>query len=242
MNKTKKKLIKYAQKLQLLMRRPLRGAFRPRHRATRSNLFLGLTFTLFSMILSACVTLAPKKFSQYKEGEWAGKVLVKNKREAKSGIVNINIRAIDGEQLRIDVTSTMGTHLASILLVGDQIEYLNIVDRSVYKGAASRESLKDILPIPLEPQALYNILFDRGFENKNWSCTSDKKGFVLSCKDLKSGLTIVWVSREGDKRTIGFETVSASVQMSLYEFKPKVSNPEKVFQLKAPSSFKIKKR
>lgn len=220
------------------MKKWLNVGSRHRLKIASVNLFLCIFLLAF---LSGCATRAPKNFSKYKEGEWDGKVLIKNKREAKSSIVNVKIKAVDVERLRIDVTSTMGTHLVSMLLLGDRLEYLNVVERYVFRGQASADSLKEIFPIPLRPEAFYNILFDRSFEDKNWSCTSDARGLIQSCRELKTGLNITWSSRDGSKRTIGFDHAAASIQMNLFDFEPHVSNLDKVFQLKAPASFKIKK-
>lgn len=222
------------------MRRQPGDASPLRSKVVNSNLFL--CFMWLSVFLGGCATTAPEVFSRFKNGEWNGKVLIKNKRESRSSIVNIKVKAIDGEKLRIDITSTMGSHLASFLLVGEQLEYLNIIEKTAYKGRATRESLREIFLIPIEPQVFYNILFDKNFENKNWSCAVDVSSRLMtSCKELKTGLSISWVSRDGSKRTVGFEHPSASIQMSLYDFESKVSEPQKVFQLKTPPSFKIKK-
>jgi hypothetical protein len=203
-----------------------------------SGVLLLLAATSF---ISGCALFTPKNFSQFKEGEWQGKVLIHDKKEQRSGVVNLKVKAVDGEQLRLDVTSPIGTHLASILLSGDRLEYLNVADKTVYQSKASKDSLRDILKIPLEPQTLYSVLFDKAMANKNWSCSSDKNGLIAECKDSKSGMDVVWVSREGAKRTIEIQHSSASIQMNLYDFNSKVSDPSKAFQLKVPSSFKVKK-
>ncbi len=193
------------------------------------------------MCLVGCATTAPQNFSEYNEGEWDGKVLVHDKKESKSAIVNVKVKAVNGERLRIDVTSTMGTHLASLLVVGDNLEYLDMNEKSVLRAKANRVSLRDLLRVPIEPQALYSVFFDKMPAGKNWVCIADAQKLVKSCHDSKTGLKIDWISRDGRKRTIGFEHTQASVQMSLFDFESKVKDPEKAFTLKVPSSFKVKK-
>ena len=196
-------------------------------------------FTL-GFFLQSCALFTPKKFSDYTEGEWQGKALIRDKKESKSGLVHLAVKAIDREKLRMDVTSPIGTYLASVLLKGSNLEYLNISEKTVYKTKASRESLLGLMRVPIEPKALFNVFFDRAIENKNWSCISDERGFLKTCKDLKTGLLIEWVSREGKKRAISFNHPNASVQINLYEFEGKISDPSKAFELKIPSSFKVK--
>ncbi len=190
---------------------------------------------------SGCALFQPKKFSQYKEGEWKGKVLIHDIKRAKRGIVNLSVKAIDGEKLRMDVTSPVGTHVASVLLIGEELQYLNVSGKTLTTAKASRESLRELLKIPIEPVALYNIFFDRPMENKNWSCVNGTNGFLKTCKDHRTGLQIEWVSREGAKRTIDLQHPAASIQMNLYSFESKVAEQAKAFTLKVPSSFQIKK-
>jgi hypothetical protein len=182
--------------------------------------------------------MKPKDFSQYKEGEWDGKVLIRDKREAKSGIVNIKVKAVSGEKMRMDVTSNIGTHVASFLLLGDEVQFLNIQEKSFYKSKASRDSLKRVLKIPIDPRQLYNVFFDISLVDKNWVCENDDRGYVKNCQDKMTGLKIEWISREGLKRTISLEHSNVSIQMSLYDFDSNVSDPENSFHIKPPASFK----
>jgi hypothetical protein len=192
-------------------------------------------------MLAGCGHFTKKDFSKFREGQWEGKALIRDRQSAKSGIVNLKIKAVTDEKLRMDFTSPVGTHIASVLMLGEEVQYLNVADKALYKSKASVESFKNILLVPIDPKAFYGLLFDRPIENKNWTCTKDDNGMVASCADNKSGLAIEWKSREGDKRTIGIQHKLATVQINLYNFEDTVENPEKAFNLTAPATFKIKK-
>jgi hypothetical protein len=198
-------------------------------------------FLLFSaVIFSGCALFAPKNFSKYSQGEWQGKVLIKDKREKRSGLLNVKVRAIDKQDLRMDVTSPVGTHIASVIMSAENMQYLNVAEKTVYKSKANRESLRGILKIPIDPKYLYNIFFDRPIETKTWSCVSDSRGLLQDCKDRQTGLNIRWISREGAKRTIAIEHADASVQINLYDFDKEIKDPASAFVMKAPSSFRTK--
>lgn len=198
-------------------------------------------FVLFSaFIFSGCALFAPKNFSKYSEGEWQGKVLIKDKKEKRSGLVNLKVRAVDNQSLRMDVTSPVGTHVASVLMNAENVQYLNVSEKTVYKSKANRDSLRGIFKIPIEPKFLYNVFFDRPIEAKTWSCVSDTRGLLQECKDRQSGLSIRWISREGAKRTIAIEHVAASLQINLYNFEKEIKDPATAFVLPAPSSFRVK--
>ncbi|MCB0351394.1 MAG: hypothetical protein KDD38_09440 [Bdellovibrionales bacterium] len=191
--------------------------------------------------MSGCALFQPKKFSEYKEGTWQGKVLIHDIKKAKRGIVNLKVQAIDGQKLRMDVTSPVGSHIASVLLDGNELQYLNVSSKTLTTTKSNREALRELLKVPIEPQALYNVFFDHPMEDKNWSCETEPNGFLKSCKDLKSGVKIEWVSREGAKRTIDIQHPTASIQMNLYSFESKIDDLNKAFTLKVPSSFKVRK-
>lgn len=200
-------------------------------------------FFLFASAVTffGCATFAPQDFSKYKEGEWQAKALVRDKKQSRSGIINLKIKALDGRKLRIDATSPVGTHLASVLLQDGELEYLSVQDKTLYKMRADRESLRRLLKVPLDPPVLYNILFDRGIADKNWSCSEDQKGRPQSCVELRTKLRVEWAQREGVKRVIDVEHPDATLQMNLYGFKKQVVDPQNAFQLKVPPSFKAKK-
>jgi hypothetical protein len=168
-------------------------------------------------------------------------VLVRDKKEEHNAIVNMTVKAVDNENLRLDITSPTGTHLGSLLIVGPDLQYLNVSERTLLKAKSDRSALQSILRVPLEATILYNIFFDRAPSDPRWSCSKDAGGFLKTCKDQKTNLTINWVHRERDQRTIEIDHTYANLQMSIFSFEPRVAEKEKAFVLKVPSSFKIKK-
>jgi hypothetical protein len=192
------------------------------------------------LILSACAT-PPQKFSEFHEGTWQGKVLIKDKREGHNAIVNMTAKAVDGEHLRLDIMSPTGTHLGSLLIAGGDLQYLNVSERTVFTAKSDRSALQSVLRVPLEATVLYNVFFDHAPNDSRWVCSNDGNGFLKSCKDQKTGVVINWVHRERDQRTIEIDHTSANLQMSIFAFDPHVADKDKAFVLKVPSSFKVKK-
>jgi len=192
------------------------------------------------LLLVSCAT-TPQKFSEFHEGTWSGKVLVKDKKEDHNAIVNLSVRAVDNEDLRLDITSPTGTHLGSLLITGSDLEYLNVGERTLFKGKSDRSALQSILHVPLEATILYNIFFDHAPAGPRWTCSKDDNGYLKSCNDQKMGVAINWVHRDRDQRTIEIDHSSANLQMSISGFEPHVADKDKAFALKVPSFFKVKK-
>lgn len=160
----------------------------------------------------------------------------------RKGVVNVKFAAIDGDKLRLDVTSAIGSHVASMLVTQDKLQYLVVANKQMVESKPNKDAMAQILKIPMEPTVLYNVLFDRPIENKNWSCTNDEQNYLKQCKELRSKLTVDWKSREGHKRIIDIQHSSGSVQLNLTDFNSSVSNPDQAFSLSAPASFKVIKR
>lgn len=181
----------------------------------------------------------PKKYSTITQGEWNGKVLVRDKRTDHSGIINIAIKAVNRKHLRIDLTSAMGTYLGSVAINGRRLDYLSIDDRTIYHMWATPRAVRSILKIPVAPPLLFDVLFDEAPIAKNWQCQYEH-GYLRACYNRRERLKILWLSRRGDSRTIEIDHPRAEVQMDLYNFKAQISNRKTVFVLKAPPSFKVK--
>ncbi len=171
------------------------------------------------------------------EGTWTSKVLVRDKTENKSFILNVDAKAQWQKKLRLDIMSPITGHVASLYMNERQVKYLLVPQKKFYVGTASDQILRPVLMVPLNPNWLYNIFFDRPIEEKNWSCTQDQQGRVEQCKNLAQKMTITWKDRAGERKTVLLDHSLGSLQMNFVTFAAKVSDPEKAFQLEAPKNF-----
>lgn len=171
------------------------------------------------------------------EGTWTSKVLVRDKTENKSFILNVDAKAQWQKKLRLDITSPISGHVASLYMNDKQVKYLLVPQKKFYVGMASDQILRPVLMVPLNPSWLYNIFFDRAIEGKDWTCTQDKQGRVEQCKNLAQKITITWKDRAGERKTVLLDHSLGSLQMNFVTFAAKVSDPDKAFQLDAPKNF-----
>lgn len=190
-------------------------------------------FAFFWIFVTGC-QLMPTDYSEHSEGQWSSKVLVKDKVQSKSYIVNVDIQAVRDKKLRMDVTAALGMPVAALVLDDEEVKYILFRQKRYYEGQASERVLKPILSIPLNPRLLFNILFDVPIADKNWSCSKGKDGFLTECSSSSEGLKVTWKDRKGRKKAIFIEHEKAELQMNISSFKPRA---EDVFTLKAPESF-----
>lgn len=189
------------------------------------------------VVLTGCKTAPPEKQIQISEGQWKTKALVKDKEQSRSYIVNINFNAIKNQKLRMDVTSALGTGVASMVVQDSEVRYILLDSKRFYFGQPQPNVMRPILAAPLDPRWLQSVLFDMPIPDKSWICSSDASGLVQECKEGASSLQVTWSGRVGQKKTIHIDHPKAHVQIIVQEFKPKVEDRKNLFNLEAPEGF-----
>lgn len=180
---------------------------------------------------------APVKYADFGEGNWRAKALIKDKEQSKSYIVNLNLNLKKDAGTRMDVTTTLGGGVASLVADGKEVRYVLIDSKRFYFGSPQPGVMRPILAVPFDPRWLQNILFETPLSEKSWTCSKDSQGFLQDCVDSVTGVKITWSQRQGPKKTILIEHPKASVQINVQSFKPKVEEREGLFTLEAPAGF-----
>lgn len=170
------------------------------------------------------------------EGHWKAKALIKDKEQSRSYIVNMNLNAKRDDNARMDVTSALGTGVASLVLDAKEVKYVLFDSKRFYFGQPSAEVMRPILSIPFDPRWLHNILFEIPLPEKSWTCVKTD-GWLSECKDSVTGVKVSWSARQGPKKTILIEHTKASVQINVNNFEPKVEDRKNLFVLEAPNGY-----
>lgn len=194
---------------------------------------------ILAVALSAlwgCVS-APVRLNNVKEGHWKAKALIRDKEQSRSYIVNLNLNAVRDERARMDVLSTLGTGVASLVVVPKEVRYVLFDSKRFYYGPPQPDVMRPILAIPFDPRWLHNILFEQPLTEKSWTCTKDGDGWLNECRDSVTGLKITWAEREGQKKKVMIEHAKASVQINVQSFQPKVEDRKNLFLLEAPNGY-----
>jgi len=196
------------------------------------NTFMAVLF----LFAAGCVT-APKNLEGIKEGHWKAKALIKDNEQARSYIVNLNMNAVRDERARMDVISTLGTGVATLLVDNKEVRYVLFDSKRFYFGPPQPDVMRPILAIPFDPRWLHNILFEQPLTDKTWTCTKDGAGLLKDCRDSATALKVSWSARQGEKKTILIEHAKASVQINVQSFQPKVEDRKNLFVLEAPAGY-----
>lgn len=163
--------------------------------------------------------------------------MVNDKDQGRSYIVNLNFNAIRNQRARMDVTSTLGTGVAALVVAPKEVRYVLLDSKRFYYGQPQPDVMRPILAIPFDPRWIHNLLFEEEIPDKSWSCTRDGSGQLMDCKDAVTQTEIKWTDRKGDHKTILVEHAKASVQIKITSFKPKVEDRKNLFVIEAPEGY-----
>lgn len=157
--------------------------------------------------------------------------------------MNTKFQAVKSEEkLRLDMTSPLAGHLFSLTTVGEDVEYLMVKKKTHVTTTASAYSLRDVIPVNINPTRLINIFFAEPITDKNWTCTK-KDGQLFDCIEQATKIRIEWEPPVEGQRLVKIDQPSkAKIQISISEFDDKIAMEKNPFELKVPSSFKSIKR
>jgi hypothetical protein len=190
------------------------------------------------VVLAGCASKKEKvELAQIGEGNWKAKSLITEKDSNRSNIVYLNFNAVRDQSARMDVSSSLGTGVASLVVDPKEVRYVLFDQKRYYIGAPQADALKPILALPFNPKWIHNILFEEAFTDPAWACTRDKAGLLSSCQDAASGLKVTWGARNGPTKSITIDHPRATVQINVQTFKPKLEERKDLFVLNAPSGY-----
>lgn len=173
-----------------------------------------------------------------REGAWTAKTLVKDIKRGKSNTVEIEFVARRPDRLRMEVTTMMGFHVASLVLSEGNAAYAITREKRYVRGPAEPVVMKSLINIALDPKAIVDLLFDRTLDPREWECKTDVNRLPELCTSRDGDLKIVWSERTNEKRLIEIRAANAEVTMSLVASRPKVQISDALFELPKPEGFK----
>lgn len=196
-------------------------------------LFLGSLLLLASV---GCQTV-PTHYNQVAEGQWRAKALIRDNVQSRSYIVNLGFNLIRDQKTRMDVTTALGTGVASLVVDSKEVRYILVDSKRFYFGPPQADVMRPILAMPFDPRWIQNVLLDQPIEGRNWTCSKDEQGLIKECRDSGTSVTVTWSGRRGDKKSILINHPKASVQINVQSFKPKVEDRTGLFSLEAPEGY-----
>lgn len=177
------------------------------------------------------------------EGQWRGKAMIRDMKNGKNSLLDLDILAKEPSQLRMEITGSFGVHVASVALNGGEVRCILTQQKRYVEAPAGVDSFEHLIPVHVPPAALLAILFERRLSDSEWKCVRDRaSGLASSCEHRGEGLVVTWVERQGHNRRLKISAHDAEIEMVLDEAKSKVELTPSAFVLAPPKGYKIERR
>jgi hypothetical protein len=163
--------------------------------------------------------------------------LVKDTEHKKSYVVFSEIIAQRPANLRLDVITSLGMHVARLTMNENTLSYILPREKKYFTGVPQPKVLKPILRIEADPRWILNLLFDTEPTSDGWECKRDAKNRLESCHS-ESGVELSWTERESSRKTVSVKTMAGEIQLQLSGFQPNVEVKDEMFQMKPPAGYR----
>lgn len=198
---------------------------------------------MFSFLfILGCQTTPDREYksSELKEGEWAAKAMVRDKKKRSNNYLNLEFIAERPSRMRMDVSATsLGVHLATFVMNNKNTKYLLAREKRFYIGPTGPDMMEALVKMPLNPKVFSSILFDILPDQDQWTCKFDNSDRLKRCNNLSDPLEIVWKKRSPNKRVIAVKSPKVDITINLRLVRPKVQNKKVAFRLKPPKGYRV---
>ncbi len=148
--------------------------------------------------------------------------------------MNVDFFATREKQLRMDITTPVGIHVASVAIDDKNMTYVVPQQKSYYNGPATPQAFAKTLNVAIDPDVLTNILFDLPIEQKGWKCEQD--GDLVS-KCTSKAMKIAWSNRRGKEKTVIVTHSQYQLQMKFHNFRVPGTLKDGIFSIAQPNGF-----
>lgn len=189
---------------------------------------------LCSLTVVSCSTGTKIRQDQADKGEWEARVLVKDKKQAKTFLVNVDFVAVQPSKMRMDITTPIGAHVASIALDGNTMTYVVPRKKTYYEGQATPQGFAKTLSFAFDPKLMMNVLFDKPVQQKGWICKSEGE-LVSECS--QNNLKITWANRKSAEKTVVIVHPQYQIELKFHNFDVPNKVKDGLFTIHQPAGF-----
>lgn len=202
----------------------------------RTSIFYSLLTIFFLTSLTDCAHKQQQADIIAEHIAWETKAQIKQVKSGQINQVSIDVLAVKGSKLRLDVTATLGYRVASVILDRNHIQALIPNEKKYYAGQVTPEIMARFLKMPVYPSLLYAMIFDQGLKGAGWLCHYDETGLVKDCA-FKDSLSLVWERLEAPQKIVRLKTKSIEMDWLFKSLDSEWTPKPEVFTLKVPNNY-----
>lgn len=167
-------------------------------------------------------------------GQWEAKAMIKSRETGDASIVSLDVLAQKPNPMRVEVTTSLGVALASILIKESEVEYIVPKQKRYYSGPLSETALLPVLKIKVDPKILTAALFETSYPD--WQCKATE-GIIEDCS-TPDGVQLKWEREAQNKKRVSITSPLYDVQIQVKKYESKPVFPQNALVLKVPDSYK----
>lgn len=165
--------------------------------------------------------------TEYQEATFSGKMKLTNLETDQSLILNLDLFAKKPALLRMEITTSVGFHVASLILEQDTF-HLIIPSKKIYRfGTSHTYVFADVIPLPIDPKWIIPIFFEEPLPS--WTCQWDEGGYLQACQF--EAFKVTWTKRKGYQKTLSIFSDQFEGLIYIKNFKPYLPSNAKLFNL-----------
>ncbi len=167
-------------------------------------------------------------------GQWEAKAMIKSLESGEANVVGLDVIGLKPNTIRMEVSSSLGIALASIIIRNQDVEYVLPKQKKYYHGSISEQSLYPALNVKISPELLSAVFFEESYPK--WNCQADN-GLIVSCT-TPEGVKIQWERDGKSTKRISLSSSKFEVQVQMKNYKLKSNWAENTWAIQVPEGFK----
>ncbi len=163
--------------------------------------------------------------------------MIEEKAGGPKHFLQLQIFALQPDQLRMDATAAMGVYVGTFVMNGETTQFLSAREKKFYTGPTSPEMMQALVQAPLDPRTLYNVLFDRPLDMDQWDC--EEKNEILNCMYQSAKLQLRLKNTDEYEKMLSLNSPKVSVRLKFSLVGTKLEQGSELFNLKPPAQFRV---
>ena len=197
---------------------------------------------LLPLLFLGCAT-TPKKEELFTPKvpavQWETKAQVRDFKQNQTNNLSIDIVAVKGQLLRMEISATLGYPVASLVTTPKNLRMAVYTQKKFFYGPNKPEALQPALNISLDPNIIHNIIFDVPI--RGWKCENNPAGQVAVCKKTSpSGeMVVAWPEHKEDSKRVMIHAPNFEMQWVFKSHNVLQQLSLETFKLAAPAGYKV---
>lgn len=163
--------------------------------------------------------------------------MVKNQKSNESQVFDLDIISSHPMPARLEVSTSLGIHLASVVIKEELIQISIPKQKKFYEGVSSRRALQPLLKVNIEPKLISAAIYQESFPD--WNCRADNAELV-SCQ-TPDGDEITWQKIDAYQRRVNIRGNGFEAQIHFKSYQKKSDLNATVFNLTPETDYKTYK-